>query len=285
MVCASTGKALRPYSPDIYTASKRAAEWVASGVAAAADMLISAGRFTHVLDNSVIYRRLLGWASRGRRDPAAQPQHRVLRAVSARVGAAAAAGLPRRRSAASSGSSPSPISAGRSASWTSRWACWHRPGSATPIYFSGYDPGYEEIPFPGLYDPMTAGDVSPLLNAFEAGAVTASPCPMVDAFRLDMAPNRGRSSCCPPLDEICDRTHDPAMVRAGLNELSWSLLDCTLQAAPRRALTRSAAMAHPHSASLGADHRRILEAIEDHAARLTRRGLTAWPAPGGPRLY
>jgi len=29
--------------------------------------------------------------------------------------------------------------------------------SATPIYFSGYDPGYEEVPFPGLYDPMTRG--------------------------------------------------------------------------------------------------------------------------------
>ncbi len=32
VVCASTGKALRPYSPDMYTASKRAAEWVSSGV-------------------------------------------------------------------------------------------------------------------------------------------------------------------------------------------------------------------------------------------------------------
>lgn len=30
---------------------------------------------------------------------------------------------------------------------------------------------------------------------------------------------------------------------------------------------RSAAMAGRHSASLGADHRRILEAIEDHAVR------------------
>ena len=62
VVCASTGKALRPYSPDMYTASKRAAEWVASGVAASSDMLVSAGRFTHVLDNSIIYQRLLSWA-------------------------------------------------------------------------------------------------------------------------------------------------------------------------------------------------------------------------------
>src|SRR3984885_6953479 len=65
VVCASTGKALRPFSPDMYTASKRAAEWVSSSVAAGGDLLVSAGRLTHVLDNSLIYRRLLGWAKDG----------------------------------------------------------------------------------------------------------------------------------------------------------------------------------------------------------------------------
>jgi len=68
------------------------------------------------------------------------------------------------------------------------------------------------------------------------------------------------------LAEVCDRTQDPATVRGALNELSWSMLDCTLRAAPPKALMRSADMAKRHSASLGADHRRILEAIEDHAA-------------------
>ena len=62
VVWASTGKALRPYSPEVYTASKRAAEWVASGVAAHGEVMCSAARFTHVLDNSLIYRRLLAWA-------------------------------------------------------------------------------------------------------------------------------------------------------------------------------------------------------------------------------
>ena len=72
-------------------------------------------------------------------------------------------------------------------------------------------------------------------------------------------------------------------MRCALNELSWSLLDCTLRAAPCQALTRSAAMAHRHSASLGADHRRILQAIEDHANRRPSAAcLTAWPASGWP---
>jgi hypothetical protein len=128
---------------------------------------------------------------------------------------------------------------------------------------------------------MTAGDVSPLLNAFEAGAVVGSPCPMVDSFRVDVAPEPRAVKLLTALAEVCDRTQDPGTVRGALNELSWSLLDCTLRAAPCRALMRTAAMAHRHSASLGADHRRILEAIEDHAAGLTVRGLTAWPAPRG----
>jgi hypothetical protein len=65
VVCASTGKALRPYSPDMYTASKRAAEWVAWGIAGSTQMRCSAGRFTHVLDNSIIYQRLHSWAEGG----------------------------------------------------------------------------------------------------------------------------------------------------------------------------------------------------------------------------
>ena len=73
VVCASTGKALRPYSPEMYTASKRAAEWTASVAAASGELLVSAARFTHVLDNSIVYGRLLDWAAadggRGGVDP------------------------------------------------------------------------------------------------------------------------------------------------------------------------------------------------------------------------
>ena len=65
VVCASTGKALRPYSPEMYTASKRAAEWIATTAAASGDLLVSAARFTHVIDNSIVYERLLDWADAG----------------------------------------------------------------------------------------------------------------------------------------------------------------------------------------------------------------------------
>src|SRR6266446_1996879 len=46
VVCASTGKALRPYSPDVYTASKRVAEWlVAAAAGSSSSTTYSTARF------------------------------------------------------------------------------------------------------------------------------------------------------------------------------------------------------------------------------------------------
>jgi nucleoside-diphosphate-sugar epimerase len=263
VVCASTGKALRPYSPDMYTASKRAAEWLASSVAARGELLVSAGRFTHVLDNSVIYRRLLGWAEDG-----------VIRLHSASIAFYVQSALESAQLLLLAGLGAQRgefrVHAITDLGWPVSLldvalGVLIRTGSATPIYFSGYDPGYEEIPFPGLYDPMTAGDVSPLLNAFEAAAGTSSPCPMVDAFRLEMAAHPRPAKLLAALGEICDRTTDPDVVRGGLNEMSWALLDATLHAVPCRVLARAAALSDPHQDVMGADHRRVLEAIRDSA--------------------
>jgi hypothetical protein len=142
--------------------------------------------------------------------------------------------------------------------------------SATPIYVSGYDRGYEEIPFPGLYDPATAGEVSPLLNAFEAARVTPGPCPMVDAFPLEMKPAPEPGKLLAALEDACAATEDPHVVRDALDELSWSLLDVTLGAAPTRALARAAALADPHRGALSREHQRLLATIRREA------GLGVW---------
>ena len=266
VVCASTGKALRPYSPDIYTASKRAAEWITAAAAAAADMACTVGRFTHVLDNSIIYKRLLSWAN--------EPDDAVIRLHGTDIAFYVQSALESAQllllAALGGRRGESRVHAISDLGWPVSLldlalAVLARSGSKTPIYISGYDRGYEEIPFPGLYDPLTAGDVSPLLNAFEAAAVVASPCPMVDAFRVEAASGRRTAKLLNALAEVCDQTQDPDAVRAALNELSWGLLDASLAAAPRTALRRSAAMAQRHGDSLGADHRRVLEAIQDHA--------------------
>ncbi len=51
LVYASTGKAMRPYTVDVYGSTKRVGEWVAARAAARGAMVCSAARFTHVVDN------------------------------------------------------------------------------------------------------------------------------------------------------------------------------------------------------------------------------------------
>jgi hypothetical protein len=67
------------------------------------------------------------------------------------------------------------------------------------------------------------------------------------------------------LEDACAATQDPHVVRAALDELSWSLLDVTLRAAPTRVLARSAALADPHRGVLSREHQRLLDAIRRDA--------------------
>jgi len=263
VVCASTGKALRPYSPDVYAASKRAAEWLASAACTPAGLRCSAGRFTHVVDNSIIVQRLHEWAGGG-----------VVRLHSTEIAFYIQSALESAQLLLIAGlggvRGEFRVHAITDLGWPVGLldlavGVLAAAESATPIYISGYDRGYEEIPFPGLYDPATAGEVSPLLNAFEAARVTGSPCHMVDAFPLEMRPDPAPIKLLAALEEACDTTGDPDVIRAALDELSWSLLDVSLQAVPTRALARSAAFADPHQGGLSPEHRRLLAAIRREA--------------------
>jgi nucleoside-diphosphate-sugar epimerase len=262
VVCASTGKALRPYSPDVYAASKRAAEWLASS-ASASGLRCSAARFTHVVDNSIIHQRLKQWARGGViRLHSTEIAFYIQSAIeSAQLLLIAGLGAVRGEFL---------VHAITDLGWPVSLldlavGVLAETGSATPVYVSGYDRGYEEIPFPGLYDPATAGEVSPLLNAFEAARVTPSTCPMVDAFPLEMKPDPEPGKLLAALEDACAAADEPHAVRAALDELSWSLLDVTLRAAPTRVLARSAAQADPHRNGLSREHQRLLEAIRRDA--------------------
>lgn len=267
VVVASTGKALRPYSPEMYTASKRAAEWVATTVVAGGDMLCSASRFTHVIDNSIVYQRLQGWAED-------EEGRGVVRLHSSTIAFYVQSALESAQLLllALLGARPGEfrVHAITDLGWpvslidVAVGVLAHK-GSLSPIYFSGYDPGYEEVPFPGLYDPATAGDVSPLLNAFETAAAVDSPCPMVDAFRLDMTPDQVAPKLLAALEAVCERTEDPDAVRHALDDLSWSVLDATLGAAARPALTRSSKLVVQHEHAMTPVHRRVTEAIKSHS--------------------
>ena len=57
IVYASTGKALRPFSPHIYAASKKVGEFLAYATAHGRNTRTSVVRFTHVVDNSLVLKR------------------------------------------------------------------------------------------------------------------------------------------------------------------------------------------------------------------------------------
>lgn len=263
VVFASTGKALRPFSPDIYAASKRVAEWVEHCFAASGTLSCSAVRFTHVVDNSDIHKRLIAWASSSAVVRLHSPQ--IMFYVQSATECAqllllasldACPGELRIHSISDLGWPVSllDLALGVLASH----------GSDAPVYFSGYDPGYEDVAFPGLYDPMTAGDVSPLINAFEAAAIVESPdSPMTDTFVAAMAAEPRAANLLAHLEDTCAQTTDPAAVRAALQELSWSVLDASLRAVPHPMLARIARLVERHSASLTPDHQRILQAIHE----------------------
>jgi nucleoside-diphosphate-sugar epimerase len=264
VVCASTGKAVRPYSPDVYTASKRAAEWLLSDAAARGGASYSAARFTHVVDNSIIYARLLEWCGSG-----------VIRLHSADIVFYVQSALESAQLLLGAGAAGCPGALRVHALTDLGWpvslldvalGALARTGSAAPIYFSGYDRGYEAAPFPGMYDPLTAGDVSPLLSAFEAAGAGKSCGQAADFFPLEMVSSAQPAERLLALEDVCARTQEPAAVRAALDDLSWSLLDATLEAAPRETLIRSARLTAPHRSDLSAGHRRMLAAIEHYAA-------------------
>jgi hypothetical protein len=260
VVCASTGKALRPYSPDVYTASKRVAEWlVAAAAGSSTTTTYSTARFTHVVDNSIIHGRLLDWCRGG-----------VIRLHSADIGFYGESALESAQLLLAAGLGARPGELRVHAITDLGWpvtlldvtlGVLARTGSATPIYVSGYDRGYEPIPFPGLYDPLTAGEVSPLLSAFEAATAEPMPGAMVDAFPLAVTPGPELDRRLQELDEACRGTEDPAVLRPALDQLSWALLDATLSAVDQPVLARAAQLTVKHQGTLIPEHRRMLAAI------------------------
>jgi hypothetical protein len=262
LVFASTGKALRPYSREVYTASKRAAEWLVADAARCGSASYSAARFTHVVDNSIIYTRLLSWCGGG-----------VIRLHAPDIMFYAQSALESAQLLLRAG-----LGARRGALWAQAitdlgWpvglldlalGVLGRTASDTPVYISGYDPGYESRPFPGLYDPKTAGDVSPLLSAFEAVHVRPAPGRAADAFPLLFRPGPQPGASLRALQDAC-ATGDSAMVRAALDELSWWLLDAMLKEVPRAALARVAGLTEPFGNELSPPFARILAAVRAHA--------------------
>ena len=234
VVCASTGKALRPYFPDVYAASKRAAEWLMTRVSDQSDLLISGARFTHVVDNSIVADRLRRWCKTG-----------VIRLHSAEIDFYVQSAQESAQLLLGSGPNGRAktvlMHAIRDLDWPVNLlelavGMIAETRSNSPIYISGYESGYEAEAFAGLYDPRTSGGISPLINAFEAAAIVPdNSCAEIDAFELRTPSDDADAlEALAELEQACATTTEATELREPFEALSVALLDTTLRDVPKR---------------------------------------------------
>ncbi|MGA3146144.1 MAG: polysaccharide biosynthesis protein [Acidimicrobiales bacterium] len=203
VIVASTGKAVRLFTGDTYAATKKLVEYQSEAAAKRYDMNISCTRFTHVVDNSIVGQNILRWIANDDpillHSPFVQlPVQSALECYQLLMTAGVVAEPDRPKVVALRDLGWPPISL---LDLTLDYLA-DNPESRSPIVFTGYPPGYEAAAYPGTYDPLSAGDVSPLMNCIEATRTTPTHVlgDFIDYFELI----DGRS---PQLDEaLCEIT-------------------------------------------------------------------------------
>lgn len=258
LVQASTGKALRFLTRDVYAATKKLCEWQL--FAKADDSLrVAATRFTHVVDNSLIAEKMRGWVEADSplrlHDPLA-----AFYAQSAKEAAqlliVAAVGLREGKPV---------VTAIRDLGWPFELldlalGTIRRSGRTGAIYVSGYTAGYEAISFPGLYDPRFAGETGPLVNSLECAGATWTKCGgQIVQFPLlcgDTSPSAGLDG----LLDSCSANQPVAALREGLHKLSVELLQESIKSASGVALDRVRRLSSP-TGSIAGDHADVFAAI------------------------
>jgi hypothetical protein len=262
LIYASTGKTLRYYTPDIYAASKKAAESLISLRAPASEISYSAGRFTHVVDNSLIIQYLRKWCDEGLlrlHDPyiafyvqsAIESAQLLLCAGLAstrgsfRISAIRDLGIP---------VDLLRLALGAAASWNPRAAIW----------FCGFGKGYEEAPYPGLYDPQLSGDVSPLISGLEARDAEPGFSDQIDTFCPRVGHSERLTEKYAILLNSCRESENDETIQKLLDEFSWDLLEVIFQSVPVPALQRTLALIQP-GMKLDPESQRIYDAIRRSA--------------------
>ena len=209
LVYGSTGKAMRPYTRDTYAASKKVGEWLL-GAASHSGMSCAAARFTHVVDNSIIRRRLGDWIADGSPIRLHAPDI-VFYVQSARESAQLllTAGLeaePGRFSIHVINDLGYPIDLLDLAVGANL-----AMGRLSPVFLCGFEPGYQERAYPAVFDPAVSPDFSALLNGFESAMAGRSATTAgVDRFALRVTNSARIRLRLRALDRACTASEGPS---------------------------------------------------------------------------
>ena len=240
-IFAGTGKAVRPYSQEVYTSSKRVAEWLVAD-AARHGLACGGTRFTHVVDNSIVCQRLRTYSQINIHDPEIMfyvQSAKECASLLLLAGEQAVPGEFRIHAITDLGMPVSLLDLAISV------VAGRKDNPA--IWFSGYDSGYEATPYRGLYDPANAGDVSPLINALEAH--DAKNYHGADYFTARYSPRPAEAIAM--LTSQLRRTTTDSEARKLLDLMALESLHLHLGAAPRCVLKRMRDLAKPHPVAEG----------------------------------
>ena len=229
VVTASTGKALRFYAPEIYAATKKLGEYLVSQAPGWWGVSCSSVRFTHVVDNSLIYARLRQWAQENQPIRLHAPGIGFY-AQSAREAAQLLAIAARAVHAAPRLFALSDIGWPHDLFDLAR-AVVEDEASISTISFSGYEPGYEDHLYPGTFDPLQ-GEGSPLFNALEAGRAVSGPSgTFVESVPLRQDPDPAMDRALAVLERCWRGGADQHTTRDALHAASVALMKRTFAGA------------------------------------------------------
>lgn len=263
VVYASTGKALRPFTPDIYAATKMVGEWL---FAQASESIRCSGvRFTHVVDNSIIYRRLQQWIAS---DEAIRLHGTEILFYLQSAHESAQLLL---NSGLEAENGTFTLQAIRDLGWPANLlglalGALADADRVVPIRIIGHESGYEKEAYPALYDPMYSGEVSPLINGLEAPRVKPSDtCKEFDRFPITTAPHEGAATALQGLLDVHEGAACTSQLQPRFEELCWQMLDARLPHTPevarQRAVNRYDKWKAHHRGSIIPEHQRITDAI------------------------
>ncbi|MFF6779873.1 NAD-dependent epimerase/dehydratase family protein [Streptomyces sp. NPDC012510] len=271
LVYASTGKALRPYTSDVYAQSKRTGEWLVADAAARGVLPGAAVRFTHVVDNAIVLSRFRDWCSRG------EPLRLHGRDTSFYVQSARESAQLLLTAALAPADAEFRLYAIHDLGWPVSLldlalGTVAEQGRAVPVRVVGYEPGYEEQPYPGLYDPHYSGDLSPLINSLEAPNAHSEPGGDVDCAS-------GRPQLTPELRagferlaRLCAHSTVEDEIRGVFDALGWGLLNHAIAGAAPDSVRRITRLTEPYRAGMTPEHLRIDDLFRKHAASLQTAG-------------